>query len=534
MKTTITFQCVKPDVLKQWLSDGHEIALLDVREAGLFGLGHLLFAVPLPYSRLELDIVRLVPRKATRIVLVDDNEHIAVKAAARLADLGYSHVHILQGGNPAWKQAGYELFCGVNVPSKAFGELVEEQLGTPHISAPDLFALQASKQKLLVIDGRPYSEYQKMNIPGAVSCPNGELAYRWHKLVPDDDTIVVINCAGRTRSILGAQTLLNLGVKNPVFALENGTQGWVLNDFTLEHGSTRKYPTVSADDERMAMTESARRLANSLSVPFVTAQQVLEWRQAGGDTIYLCDVRTEEEFQANTLTGAQHTPGGQLIQATDQYIGVQGAQLVLFDNDGIRAPIIASWLRQLGHNAYVLSDTLDVARDVLQASSWMGTYPQPDFTEITAQQLHELSATQPVVVIDVRSSAAYQQAHLPSSQWGIRPLLSDNPPDPAAVVVLVADDVAIAQLAASELPQGITVYLLQGGISGWQEAGYPCNTQADYPVDAQRIDYLFFVHDRHDGNKAAARQYLAWELGLVAQLDQQERAVFSPMKVTQG
>ncbi len=152
----MTFQYVVPNVLKQWLTDTHEIALLDVREAGYFGFGHLLFAVPLPYSRLELDIVRLVPRHSARIVLVDDDEQIAIKAATRLADLGYNNVHVLQGGNPAWKQAGYMLFAGVNVPSKAFGELVEEQTGTPHISAPDLFAMQASKQNLdtLVLEVR--------------------------------------------------------------------------------------------------------------------------------------------------------------------------------------------------------------------------------------------------------------------------------------------------------------------------------------------------------------------------------------------
>ncbi|MCD9473033.1 sulfurtransferase, partial [Photobacterium phosphoreum] len=379
----------------------------------------MLFAVPLTYSRLELDIVRLVPRHSARIVLVDDDEQIAIKAAKRLTDLGYNNVYVLQGGNPAWKQAGYMLFCGVNVPSKAFGELVEEQTGTPQISAPDLFALQASKQKLVVIDGRPYNEYQKMNIPGAISCPNGELAYRWHKLVPDDDTVVVINCAGRTRSILGAQTLINLGVKNPVYALENGTQGWVLSDFTLEHGSTRKYPDVNGSDNLVEMANSVRTLADKLSVPFVDAHQVLEWRKAGDTTIYLCDVRTQEEYQANTIAGAQHTPGGQLIQATDQYIGVQGARLVLFDSDGIRAPVVASWLRQLGHDAYVLKDTIDSANAVLQVASWMGKLPQPDLPEVTAKQLHDwLESDQDVVVIDVRASAAYQQAHIPSAQWG--------------------------------------------------------------------------------------------------------------------
>ena len=48
--------------LKSWLHQPGELALLDMREAGRFGESHLLYAVPVPYSRLELDIGRLVPR----------------------------------------------------------------------------------------------------------------------------------------------------------------------------------------------------------------------------------------------------------------------------------------------------------------------------------------------------------------------------------------------------------------------------------------------------------------------------------------
>jgi hypothetical protein len=46
------------------------------------------------------------------------------------------------------------------------------------------------------------------------------------------------------------------------------------------------------------------------------------------------------------------------------------------------------------------------------------------------------------------------------------------------------------------------------------------------PADGDAIDYLWFVHDRHDGNLDAARRYLAWEQGLIAQLDAEEKAEF--------
>ena len=218
---------VTAPILKSWLHDGREIALLDVREHGQYGEAHLFYATPLPLSRLEVDAPRLVPRQGVRTVVYDSGEAdgVAERAAARLAALGYSQVAVLEGGTRAWTAAGHRLFAGVNLPSKTFGELVEHAYGTPRITAQQLAARQAAGEPLVVLDGRPVSEFHKMNIPGALCCPNGELAYRIRSLVPDAQTPIVINCAGRTRSIMGAQTLINLGLPNPVFALENGTQG---------------------------------------------------------------------------------------------------------------------------------------------------------------------------------------------------------------------------------------------------------------------------------------------------------------------
>ncbi|MEG0447238.1 MAG: rhodanese-like domain-containing protein, partial [Comamonas sp.] len=350
-------QFVTASQLKSWLHDGQEIAVLDVREHGQYGEAHLFYGTPLPYSRLEVDLPRLVPRKQVRVVVYDsgevDTENVALRAAQRLRALGYTDVHVLEGGAKAWKVAGYVLFAGVNLPSKTFGELVEHAYGTPRITAQQLAAKQASGEPLVVLDGRPVSEFHKMNLPGALCCPNGELAYRIRSLVPDDSTPIVINCAGRTRSILGAQTLINLGIANPVYALENGTQGWFLADFPLEHGGSKRY----ADDSGSgALKSQAQQLAQRFDAPLVNAQTVSQWAADGERSLFLCDVRTPEEFEAGSLPGAQHTPGGQLVQAGDQFVGVRGARLVLFDSDGVRAAVIASWLRQMGQDASVLID----------------------------------------------------------------------------------------------------------------------------------------------------------------------------------
>jgi len=522
----MTTSRIDPKTLKSWLHDGNEIALLDVREHGQYGEAHLFYGIPLPFSRLEIDAPRLVPRRSVRVVAYDAGDHstadVAERAAERLAALGYTDVHVLQGGTRAWKAAGYVLFAGVNLPSKTFGELAEEVYHTPRVSADQLAEMLARQDKVVVLDGRPVSEFHKMNIPGATCCPNGELAYRVRRLVPDTTTPIVINCAGRTRSIIGAQTLINLGLPNPVYALENGTQGWYLGDHVLGHGGTQRYADDSGNTD--LRPPAAKALAARFDVPTVTAQAVQQWAGDASRSLFLCDVRTPEEFAAGSLPGAQHTPGGQLMQAGDQYFGVRGARLVLFDNDGVRAPTVASWLRQMGHDASVLEGGLASGLSLAPAPAPTA----PALSTIDAPTLSARLARGDVALVDLRAGMQFRAGHIPQARWSIRPRLADDVKGEARQLVLVADDAALAAwAAASELAgHAAAPLLLEGGMAAWRAAGLPVVATPDLPSDANCIDYLFFVHDRHDGNKEAARRYLAWETGLVAQLDAQERAAF--------
>ncbi|WP_114974186.1 rhodanese-like domain-containing protein [Rhodoferax ferrireducens] len=517
---------VDAPTLKSWLHDGHEIALFDVREHGQYGQAHLFYGVTLPYSRLELDAPRLAPRRSVRLVVYDEGHSVATWAALRLAALGYTDVHVLRDGTAGWRAAGFPLFAGVNVPSKTFGELAEQVYHTPRISATELAAMLARQDDVMVLDGRPFSEFQKMNIPGATSCPNGELALRIGQLVPSVQTRIVINCAGRTRSIIGAQTLINLGVRNPVYALENGTQGWTLADLELEHGGTHRYPEVEEAGESVAqsgMRAAAQALAQRLEVPVVDASTVRRWATDPQRSLFLCDVRTPEEYARGTLPGAQHTPGGQLIQANDQYVGVRQARLVLFDSDGIRALTVAGWLCQMGHDASVLDDGLasDLALPEVPAPS------VPALPVISAQSLAHRLASEEVLAIDLCPSMQFRQGHLPGARWSIRPRLAAMLAGERRPVVLIADDSALAAWAALDVQAlGLSVSLLEGGMAAWRAAGLPVQASGNTPSNSDCIDFLFFVHDRHDGNKEAARQYLAWEVNLLAQLDALELASF--------
>jgi rhodanese-related sulfurtransferase len=515
--------------LKQWLHDGSEIAALDVREAGQFGEGHLFYAIPLPYSRLEIDVGRLVPRTGTRLVVIDDDGGtVGARAAQRLVALGYTNVHCLDGGCRAWAAAGLHLFKGVNLPSKTFGELVEHEYHTPRVTVTDLKGMLDRGEDVVVLDGRPYTEYQKMSIPTGICCPNGELPYRAEAIVKNPATRIVVNCAGRTRSIMGAQTLINFGIPNPVYALENGTQGWSLADFKLDHGQTRKYPDRPAGVDPAAQQARARALAAKHQVPFVDAATVAGWLADTARNVFLCDVRTPEEFDRGSLPLAQHTPGGQLLQSTDQYVGVRGAKIVVFDAEGVRAPTTAAWLAQMGLDVAVLEGSV-AAGTAAKLRGVRGPAPRyPDVRAIAPGEMRAILGRGDGTVIDVGSSMRFRKSHLDGAVWSIRPRVLLKAGRTGITTALFADEAAVAKLAAIDLLEaGVAdVRIVDGSLAACESAGFPLVASPGAPPDDECIDYLFFVHDRHDGNRAAMRQYLAWETDLLNQIDAQERAAY--------
>ena len=258
-----------------------------------------------------------------------------------------------------WAEAGYELFTGVNVPSKAFGEFVEIHEGTPSISAQELKAKMDAGEEMVVLDSRPMEEFRRMSIPTGIDVPGAELVYRLHDMVPSPETLIVVNCAGRTRSIIGAQSLINAGVPNQVVALRNGTMGWELAGLGCATGQDQRAPPVSPEGLAKA-GKAVAGVARRFGVQTIGHVQLEGWRsESDRRTLYLLDVRGPDEYEAGHLPGSVSAPGGQLVQATDRYVGTQGARLVLVDDTGVRATMTASWLIQLGwSDVVVLTDGL--------------------------------------------------------------------------------------------------------------------------------------------------------------------------------
>lgn len=320
--------------------DDDEFAVIDPRAASEFAEGHLLAASNLPLAQFDTVIEHLIPQSDTLCVLCDAGGGEAEAAAEWLEAAGYSNAAILQGGIDAWRESGGEVFSGVSVPGKAFGEFIEKECSTPAITAAELHARQQAGERILLIDSRTEEEHSSYCIPGAVLCPGGELIYRVPPAI-EEGTDIVIHCGGRTRSIIGAQTLIDAGCEG-VYALENGTMAWQFEGFELEHGNRRSLPppdSASLMPLRALAQQMATRwyIDRERSIPLQTTR-----------TRYLIDVRSREEYEDGHIAGALHVPGGHLLQNIDRYLLVRNATVILIDADRVRATTVAVWLRRMG------------------------------------------------------------------------------------------------------------------------------------------------------------------------------------------
>jgi rhodanese-related sulfurtransferase len=510
---------ITPAVLRDRYHSGGELAIVDAREEGSFHERHLLMASCLPLSRLELLAPRLLPRRSAPIVVCDAGEGLAERAAARLIEGGYTDVWVLAGGVAAWETAGFPVYSGVHVPSKAFAEVVEHEYGTPWISAEELVERQKRGDRMVIFDSRSYEEYHSNSIPGAVSVPGAELVYRFQELVPSQDTFVVVNCGGRTRSIIGAQSLIDAGVPNRVVSLKDGTMAWHLAGLGVGAGATGRAPEVSAEGLTTAR-QRADAVARRYGVPVIDRATLTEWRRESDQyTLYVMDVRDPAEYLAGHLSGSVMAPGGQLVQETDSWLGVWGARVVLVDDTGVRARMTASWLRRMGWDAVVLEGGL------AGAELERGTpAPRTDIfplagTEPATIQPSELRAN-PGVVVDLGLSRNHRQGHIPGAWFAIRARLTEALDKLPAKgdLVLTSEDGTIARYAAAELGTRLPVKVLAGGTAAWKAAGLPLETGMGL-LASEPDDVAVSARDRPPAERERyMREYLAWEIDLVNQI----------------
>ncbi len=499
-----------------------ETALLDVRERGEFARCHALLASCAPLSRIEMILPDLVPCRKTPVFLMDggSGDGRAECAARCLRRLGWQDVRVMADGMDGWLAAGLVRAEGIGTLSKGFGEYIERQCGTPSLEPRQLMDLLDSGLPCRVIDVRPQEEYARMNIPGSINLPGCEVTYRFADAVQDAETIVVINCAGRTRSIIGAQTLINAQVPNKVYALKGGTMNWQLAGFRLEYDSLRRSapPSAAALD---AARLRAERIAAHYHIRFIDAATLRAWQEEKEEkTLYMFDVRLPQEYDGGHVPGSRNAQGGQLVQATDEYAAVRKGRFVLIDDTEVRAVMTAHWLVQMGlPEVYVLGGGLGgsgMGGAGLISSAQETAAPVPACARVASA---ELARWTDASVIDVGPSEQHARGHIPGALWCDRAFLKDalDLLPPQSRLVFTAEDMRLAALAAEDaaaLCPGRAVFVLEGGTEAWMRSGLPTESGMPDPL-CPVVDAWYRPYTDVHASPEAMRAYFDWEGGLV-------------------
>lgn len=358
----MTHRTISKQTLIDWLGDGAELAVLDIRPAADVGYASPLFATNLPADRLDAELDRFVPRRVVRTVLVDDGKGTAQAAVARLAAAGWSNIQALEGGIPAWIEGGLDNLPTFDIPGVPFVTKVRDEKGTPVVTATELQALRDKGEDVIVLDSRTLPEYTREHVPGAVSVPGAELVLRFKDLVPAASTKVLVSCAGLPRAILGAQTLIDAGVPNFVAYLDDGTTGWTNAGLKLETGKTAAYGEAS-DTARRFAAEHIETLSKHDSLLYIDQANADAWVSDKNRTTYFLDVRTPEEFAAGHLPRSISSEGGQLLGVAYRTIAVRGSRVILVDDLlGVRAKTVAHWLKRRGYEIAILLHDFEQAK----------------------------------------------------------------------------------------------------------------------------------------------------------------------------
>ncbi len=370
---------------------------------------------------------------------------------------------------------------------------------------------------MVVLNSRPFDEYSRISIPTGINVPGAELVLRVRDMVPSPETTIVVNCAGRTRSIIGAQSLINAGVPNKVVALRNGTMGWHLAGLKVAKGESDRFPAVteSVSDGRghrrkKSPTNSASRASISMRsrnfAPTKPARLICS----------TCAIRPNSK--PAICPAPSPPPAANWCRRPTLYAGTLGARIVVADDKQVRALMSASWLRQMGwQDVFVLdadashfTETGNPPGRILGTPRRSGDRHRHSHHRRSRQRQHRRSVAEPV----------YAKGHIPGAWFAIRGRLDHALPKIAMreILVLTSEDGVLAALAVDEA-RGLTdtpVRFLKGGNAAWAAAGIPLSTDAKMADEA--LDAWLKPYERKGDPKAAMNEYLSWEVDLLERI----------------
>ena len=513
------------------LADGEELALIDLREELIFSQSHLLFARSVPLSRLELKFARLVPRRGTRIVLCDDADGLVERAAEILRRAGYTNLFHLDGGVAAWAAAGFELFSGVNVPSKAFGEFVEHASATPSIAADELDRLIRDGTDMVVLDSRPFDEYQRVSIPTARQrAGRGAGAAR-----------------PRPRALAGHPGRGQLRRPHPQHhrravadqrrrAEQGGGAAQRHHGLEPRRSHLRQRQDAARAGARRATASPGPNpppsaVARRFGVERIDRATLERWRaERRAHALSLRRARSagirgrpcrRRRLRAGRTAGAGDRPicrhARRAHRAGRRRRGARGDDRVLAAPDGLEGRVRAG---RSGHETG------------WPAAPILGPAPPPEL-RIDCAGLAELIARNEATVVDLSLSRDYRKAHIPGAWFAIRSRLAQALAKIPlrGTLVLTSEDGVLAGLAAPEARALVDrpVRYLDGGNAAWRAAGHPL-TADDARMADEAVDIWLKPYERPNDTTKAMSEYLSWEVDLLARIERDGTTNFTPFR----
>lgn len=330
---------------------GEPFALIDGRERREHVNGHWFGSTNIPLSVLASLISRLLPQRNFPIHLLDWQDAQSDAVARQLSELGFSNVKRCKTSQP--DAFGQGFVKGEYVWSKAFGEVVAHSSDLPEVTPAEYLANHTDAR---LFDVRPTAEYSQFTIPDSQSLPNSLLLDNM-EVLKKTDTMALLHCAGRTRSIIGACTLKAAGYTGPYAIFKGGTQAWQLDGLEREFNASR---LVAKKSDNVKPVKDFLGLWNIKHQTLDNAELsafIAEHSQA-----HLFDVSDDAATGQLVEHNIVKISGTNLIQQTDRSIARYHVPVILFDTgSGSRAAFAAYWLQTMGFKVSIVYLTSELA-----------------------------------------------------------------------------------------------------------------------------------------------------------------------------
>lgn len=462
-------------------------ALIDVRERKEYVEGHWFGSVNIPLSELWRQLSNMIPWKGFPIYVLAFDD---IKFDQIFKNQGYTNVHILQCSEPKREVTGF--VRGEYSWSKAFGEILchcsdfrelgPEQLAHDH-------------RQFNLYDVRPFAEYCEFTLPGSQNLPNSNILGSL-KFLQRSKKPAVLHCAGRTRSILGACTLIAAGYAADFYVFRGGTQAWQLSGRERIYGASN-----IVSNEQQGQSEIISLIERwEIEISCVHNKNDLTERINSNPALYF-DV-SNDDVQRDLSSIIKIVSGTNLVQQTDTSIACYHTPVVLIDNGTCsRAAFAAFWLKMMGYDASIIN-RLDLDE------------PEEKNQKKARKKIASVPLEFATPIYDFRRSNDFERGTHKNAIWANVSSIISNAAVNKRISVIVYNEAHLkfVELILSEMQTRIS------------DAFYwDCEDACEHFIAPEKItdpcDRSSLFADRHKGNLEHSKAYLAWEEELPDQID---------------